>query len=146
MVTLIREPFLALVPADHVLASRRAVTIRQLAAEPFVMYSRAGSPLIHARVMEMCRRAGFEPRIAQYADQIHTVASFVGAGVGVALSPSTVTNFNMPGLRCLAIADKPAPLPVVAVWRSGNSSVLVRNFTRIARDAASAWQPHELPG
>jgi len=24
--------------------------------------------------------------------------------------------------------------------------VLVRNFTRIAREAASAWQPHELPG
>lgn len=146
MVTLIREPFLALVPADHSLATRRTTTIRQLATEPFVMYSRAGSPLIHARVMEMCRRAGFEPRIAQYADQIHTVASFVGAGLGVALSPSTVTSFNMPGLRCLAVADRPAPLPVVAVWRTGNSSVLLRNFTRIAREAASAWQPQELPG
>ena len=137
---------LAAVPAGHALASRRAVTIRQLAAEPFVMYSRAGSPLIHARVMEMCRRAGFEPRIAQYADQIPTVAGFVAAGVGVALSPSTVTSFNMPGLRCLTVADRPAPLPVVAVWRTGNASAMVRNFTRIAREAASAWRPHDLPG
>ena len=110
------------------------------------MYSRAGSPLIHARVMEMCRLAGFEPRIAQYADQIHTVASFVGAGLGVALSPSTVTSFNMPGLRCLKVADNPAPLPVVAVWRTGNASALVRNFTRIAREAGSAWRLHEPPG
>jgi DNA-binding transcriptional LysR family regulator len=48
MVTLIREPFLALVPAGHPLARRKETSIRQLAAEPFVMYSRAGSPLIHA--------------------------------------------------------------------------------------------------
>ena len=146
VVTLIREPFLALVPADHALAQRRTTSIQQLSAEPFVMYSRAGSPLIHARVMEMCRLAGFEPRIAQYADQIHTVASFVGAGLGVALSPSTVTSFNMPGLRCLKVADNPAPLPVVAVWRTGNASALVRNFTRIAREAGSAWRLHEPPG
>jgi hypothetical protein len=52
----------------------------------------------------------------------------------------------MSGLRCLAIADKPAPLPVVAVWRTGNASVLVRNFNRIAREAASAWRPPEQPG
>lgn len=146
MVTLIREPFLALVPADHPLAERQTINIRELVTEPFVMYSRSGSPLIHARVMEMCRRAGFEPRIAQYADQIHTVAGFVGAGLGVALSPSTVTSFNMPGLRCLAISDKPPTLPVVAVWRTGNASALVRNFNRIAREAGSAWLPHDLPG
>jgi len=52
----------------------------------------------------------------------------------------------MPGLRCLAISEKPPALPVVAVWRTGNASVLVRNFTRIAREAASAWLPHDLPG
>ena len=46
--------------------------------------------------------------------KVGAVASFVGAGLGVALSPSTVTSYNMSGLRCLAVADKPAPLPVVA--------------------------------
>ena len=146
VVTLIREPFVALVPAGHRLAQRRNTTIRHLIAEPFVMYSRAGSPLFHARVMEMCRRAGFVPRIAQYADQIHTVATFVGAGIGVALAPSTVGRFVIPGLHCLEIADKPAPLPMGVVWRTGNASALVRNFTRIAREAASAWRPVELPG
>ena len=146
VVTLIREPFLALVPAGHRLAQRRTMQLRQFAAEPFVMYSRRGAPLIHTRVMEMCGRAGFAPQIAQYADQIHTVASFVGAGIGVGLAPSTVTSFNMPGLRYLQIADKPAPLPMGVMWRTGNSSNLLRNFVRVAREAGALWRPMEIPG
>jgi DNA-binding transcriptional LysR family regulator len=146
VVTLIREPFLALVPAGHRLAPRRTIQLRQFGGEPFVMYSRLGSPLIHSRVMEMCKRAGFAPHITQYADQIHTVASFVGAGIGVALAPSTVTSFNMPGLRYLQIADKPAPLPMGVMWRTGNNSGLLRNFIRSAREAAALWRPVETPG
>ena len=146
VVTLIREPFLALVPAAHRLAQRRTMQLRQFIAEPFVMYSQLGSPLIHNRVMDMCKRAGFAPRIAQYADQIHTVASFVGAGIGVALAPSTVTSFNMPGLRYLQIADKPAPLPMGVMWRMGNNSDLLRNFVRIAREAGALWRPVETSG
>lgn len=145
VVTLIREPFLALVPVGHRLASRRATLLRQFADEPFVMYSRAGSPLIHSRVMDMCLRAGFAPRIAQYADQIHTVAGFVDAGIGVAVAPSTVTSFNMPGLRTLQIADKPAPLPMAMAWRTGNAFGLIRNFARIAREAADLWRPAGMP-
>ncbi|NQW53224.1 MAG: LysR family transcriptional regulator [Rhodospirillales bacterium] len=143
-VTLIHEPFLALVWSGHRLAARRTVQLGQFASEPFVMYSRIGAPLIHTRVMEMCKRAGFAPRIAQYADQIDTVASFVAAGIGVALAPSTVTSFNMPSLRCLRIADRPAPLAMGVMWRTGNASGLVRNFTRVAREAAVVWRPLAL--
>ena len=145
LMPLIREPFFALVPADHRLAARRATQLRQFAGEPFVMYSREGSPLIHSRVMEMCLRAGISPRIVQYADQIHTVAGFVAAGIGVAVAPSTVHNFNMPGLRTLQIADKPAPLQMVMAWRTGSSVGLIRNFTRIAREAAEVWRPADPP-
>ncbi len=143
IVTLIREPFLALVPATHRLATQRAMQLGQFVGEPFVMYSRAGLPLLHARVMDMCRRAHFSPRIVQYADQIHTVAGFVDAGLGVAVAPSTVTRFNMPGLRILQIAENPAPLAMAMAWRTGTATGLARNFTRIAREAATAWQAAE---
>ncbi len=111
VVTLIREPFLAMVPADHRLAQRRTMQLRQFVAEPFVMYSRLALPLIHTRVMEMCKRA-----VARESRSMPTRStrsrSFVGAGIGVALAPSTVTSFNMPGLRYRQIADRPAPLPM----------------------------------
>ncbi|MDB5488409.1 MAG: hypothetical protein JWQ58_2124, partial [Reyranella sp.] len=65
-------------------------------------------------------------------------------GIGVAVAPSTVTSFNMPGLRVLQIADKPPPLPMALAWRTGNAFSLVRNFTRIAREAADVWRPAEM--
>ncbi len=46
----------------------------------------------------------------------------------------------MPGLRILQIAETPAPLAMAMAWRTGTATGLVRNFTRIAREAAAAWQ------
>jgi DNA-binding transcriptional LysR family regulator len=146
IVTLIREPFVALVPAAHRLAAGSAIQLRQFTGEPFVMYSRAGLPLLHARVMDMCRRANLSPRIVQYADQIYTVAGFVSAGLGVAVAPSTVTRYNMPGLRILPLAETPAPLAMAMAWRTGTATGLIRNFTRVAREAAAAWQAEQLRG
>ena len=114
IVTLIREPFMALVP-------------------------------VHMHVMQMCLRAGFTPATVQLADQIHTVAGFVGAGIGVAIAPSTVTSFNFPGLRCLHITDKTDPLPMAMAWRLAKPTVLIRNFAKIARAAGAAWRPAVPP-
>jgi hypothetical protein len=50
------------------------------------------------------------------------------------------------GLRYLQIADKPAPLPMGVMWRTGNSSNLLRNFVRVAREAGALWRPVEIPG
>lgn len=145
IVPLIREPFMALVPVGHRLATQKATSLRQLAHDPFVLFSRTGSPMIHMRVMEMCLRAGFTPATIQLADQIHTVAGFVGAGIGVAIAPSTVTNFNFPGLRCLHITDKVEPLPMALAWRQGKATALTRNFAKIARAAGLAWRPAVPP-
>ncbi len=145
IVTLIREPFMALVPVGHRLANQKATSLRQLANEPFVLFSRTGSPLIHMHVMQMCLRAGFTPATIQLADQIHTVAGFVGAGMGVAIAPSTITSFNFPGLRCLHITDRVEPLPMAMAWRQGKATVLIRNFAKIARAAAAAWRPTVPP-
>jgi len=54
-----------------------------------------------------------------------------------------VTRFNMPGLRILQIAENPAPLAMAMAWRTGTATGLARNFTRIAREAATAWQAAE---
>lgn len=145
IVTLIREPFVALVPFGHRLAGQRTTSLRQLANEPFVMFSRTGSPLLHMHVMQMCLRAGFTPKTIQLADQIHTVAGFVGAGMGVAIAPSTVTSFNFPGLRCLQITDRIEPLPMAMAWRQGKDTVLIRNFAKLARAAGTAWRPTVPP-
>lgn len=137
---LIHEPFLVLVPAAHRLARSRSISLRRLEHEPFVLFSRTGSPLIHSRVVAMCETAGFTPQPAQLADQIHTVAGFVAAGLGVAIAPSTVRSFNFAGLRLLQIKEEVDPLPMAMVTRLDSTSALLVNFTKLARAAAASWQ------
>lgn len=143
---LIHEPFLVLVPAAHRLIRGRSISLRRLEQEPFVLFSRAGSPLIHSRVVAMCEAAGFTPQPIQFADQIHTVAGFVAAGLGVAIAPSTVRSFNFSGLRLLQIQEKVDPLPMAIVTRLDNRSALVSNLVALARSAAAAWQAEVRKG
>ncbi len=125
-----REPLVAALPEGHRLASarprvapaaargaaapartRRSSPLRlsSLRAEPFVLPARHHMPGLHARVMESCRRAGFEPRAVQ--DDVwllQTVLGLVAAGLGVALVPASVEKLGRAGVAFRPLRD-PGP-------------------------------------
>jgi DNA-binding transcriptional LysR family regulator len=85
-----REAFVVALPADHRLAGRDAVDVRDLAGEPFVIPAQHGMPGLNAQVLDICREAGFAPR-AVHDDVwlVQTMIGLVAAGAGVALVPSS---------------------------------------------------------
>ena len=128
----LEDPFLVAVPRNHPLAARDEVRLQELAGEPMVMFPRRGSPLFHSRIMSMCERAGFTPRVVQQATQIHTVAGLVGAGIGLAIIPGTARNLRPRGVRFLAISDRPEPVHVALGWlRSKEDMPAVRSFRQV---------------
>lgn len=128
----LEDPFLIAVPQTHRFARRKAVRLRELQDEPMVMFPRRGSPLFHARIMAMCLRAGFTPRVVQQAIQIHTVAGLVGAGIGLAIIPGTVRNLQPRGVRFLEIEDRPEPVHVALGWlRSKEDMPALRSFRQV---------------
>lgn len=125
------DPFLLAVPHKHPLAKLEAVLLRALAAESIVMFSKRESPLFHSRITEMCERAGFTPRVVQYATQIHTVLGLVGAGIGVAIVPGTGRNLHTRGVCFLEILDQPEPVHVALAWRRGKITPAIRSFRQV---------------
>lgn len=126
------DPFLVAVPLSHRLAKRSAVRLRELEGEPIVMFPHRGSPLFHSRIMTMCERAGFTPRVVQQATQIHTVAGLVGAGIGLAIIPGTTRNLQPKGVHFLEIVDRPEPVHVALGWlRSKEDMPAVRSFRQV---------------
>jgi DNA-binding transcriptional LysR family regulator len=114
------------VPAGHRLARRRGVQLAEAAAEDFI-----GMPPGHGfRTItdELCRAAGFEPRIAFEGEEVATCRGLVGAGLGVALLPAmavTAADPEVVSLRITApraartlglvwMADRPLSVPVTA--------------------------------
>lgn len=128
----IEEPFLVAVPFSHRFAKRRLIRLNELDGEAMVMFPHRESPLFHSRILAMCERAGFSPRVAQQATQIHTVAGLVGAGIGLAIIPGTARNLQRKDVHFLEIADRPEPVHVALGWlRSREDTPTIRSFRQV---------------
>lgn len=80
---LLREKNGVLLPADHPLANRESLRLRDLADTPFVLFPRTHNPGFYDRVLAAFARAGVTPRIAEEvwprANGIGLVRSGLGA-------------------------------------------------------------------
>jgi DNA-binding transcriptional LysR family regulator len=126
-----RDTLVAALPKGHRLATKKSLRLADLADEPFVTYDALQAEGMRSVCMMACQRAGFVPRAAQEAVQVHTVLTLVESGLGVALVPGLVRNpssehvvFKMlDDLReeapiGLALAYRPLPAhPTVAALR-----------------------------
>lgn len=74
-----RDPIVAVLPRDHPLRERKAVTLDDLAGEPWVAAPQAGVPL--------GQLTAFDHRLQFTGDDFHTVIGMVAAGLCVTVLP-----------------------------------------------------------
>ena len=91
--TLVVEEIRLAVPPGHALAEAlpadAEADLAQFAEEPFIVMKRGQG--LRTMALELCRAAGFSPRIVFESSNIETVQSLVAAGMGVAFVPALVT-------------------------------------------------------
>jgi LysR family transcriptional activator of glutamate synthase operon len=85
-IELFREPYVLVVPAEHRLARRSWIHLRNIRDETFVGLS-AGIAL-RRRVDEMFAAVGVRPRYGFETEEVETVRGLATAGVGIAVLPS----------------------------------------------------------
>ncbi len=128
---LYNEAIVVALPRSHRLSGSRRIKLRELAAEPFVLFPKRLGPAFYDRLISFCVSAGFTPRIVEEATQWQTVISLVEAGMGVALAPACVQKFRWP-----QVVFKPLPgatTSVSACWRAADLSPTANAFLRMAR-------------
>jgi DNA-binding transcriptional LysR family regulator len=136
--TLGEEELIAVLPADHPACAYRSVPLSELAGSDFVSYpDRRGSALREVADV-VCSAAGFKPRIVQEAPDTHTIVALVGAGVGVALLPSSVADLGLGGVAFRRLQGISVGLPIVLAWRANDPSAAVLNFVSVARECTLA--------
>jgi DNA-binding transcriptional LysR family regulator len=79
---LLRERNGVLLPADHALATRTRLKLRDLESTPFVLFPRAHNPAFYDKILAACARAGFTPRIAEEVWPRANGIGLVRAGIG----------------------------------------------------------------
>ena len=90
------EPVDLVVPPGHPLARRRGLTMRHLAAVPWIV----GCERCRAHAVALCAAASFAPDVRHVSDDYVVVQNLVAVGLGVALLPrSALEAFRHPDVE-----------------------------------------------
>ncbi|EKM96172.1 LysR family transcriptional regulator [Stutzerimonas degradans] len=138
---LFSEPLVALMHAGHPLASgsEEGICLAELAAEPFVFFPRSYGTGLYDQLLNLARQAGFNPRIAQEANEALTIIGLVAAGLGVSVLPASFQRIRIDGVAFRTLLDKDATTAVWLVKRRQEQSPLTRAFIElVTREALAA--------
>jgi len=125
-----KEPLFLFVPPDHRLAKSRQIAFSQLREESFLAIASEASPAFSAQFHQLCRSAGFRPRIIQEADRAQAVAVMVAAGSGITVLPAALTRVVGDALVAIKLTDKSASLTHMFAHRKVERSGPLGDFLK----------------
>jgi len=135
---LLREKNGVLLPADHPLAERPALRLRELASVPWVLFPRAHNPGFYDRVLAAFSRAGATPSIAEEVWPRANAVGLVRAGLGATfMCPSEAK--PLPDGLVFRPLEGPAPESRLVVgWRTQDreANPALASFLKVAAEKA----------
>jgi len=132
---LMREPYLAVLPSRHPLAKLRVVPVAKLRHEPFIFHRRGIGPLAYDRTIAVCERAGFLPNIVQETPQWPTAVRLVESGLGITITPASVSKLETMGVVFRPINAKGAFTEISLGYRNEPLMPTAAVFVKVAKEA-----------
>ncbi len=111
---LLEEEMVIALPLDHPLLRRRAargqgaavpVSLKELAADPFILVRRPGAPGMYGDLLRECEALGFTPQIGAEVERMLTNLNLVAAGAGVSVVPASMAGLNRHGVAYCRMAE-----------------------------------------
>ncbi len=115
---LMAEKLYAVLPKQHALAKRRAVSLDELQDDPFLLL-RDGH-CFRETAVAACKRARLNPKIIFESGQFSSILSMVSAGLGVSIVPAMALE-KRPGCQYVPLADDRAARTVGVITLTGRS-------------------------
>lgn len=142
---LLKEEMVLVLPRDHAFLKGKRwpaefrISLRLLAAEPFILVRRPGAPGMYADLVQACYRAGFTPKIAAEVDHMLTNINLVAAGVGVSVVPASMRSFRADSVAYCRLDDaRGLHAPITLAYLKANRNPAAANFIALALKRASA--------
>lgn len=140
------EDMVVALPGGHRLARRRVVRMEQLADEAFILYPRAVRPGLADAVVAACERAGFVPKVAQYAPQLSSTLNLVAGSIGISIVPRSMQGVQPRSVRYVQLEGGPVKAQLAIAHRASESSAAVLNFVRTVHELAAARERGAIRG
>lgn len=134
----LREPLVAVLPKGHRLESCESISLKELAAERFVLYARENAPELFDSVVSLCKRAKFSPDIADTPSLWQSVLTMVEAGEGLSVVPATVQHLRSQGIVFKRLRDRGCVVEVVLAWIADASDPVRESFLELLHNRQAA--------
>jgi DNA-binding transcriptional LysR family regulator len=139
---LVEDSYDVILPLGHPLTERRKLKLADLADEPWVASTDTNG--CRRITEEVCRQAGFEPRVAFEADDTLASQALVAAGVGVTLMPRLALASVHQGVVARALTDRPLRRVWAARLKSAYNSPATEAMLQILGDVADEFAETRL--
>jgi DNA-binding transcriptional LysR family regulator len=136
---LFKERFVVLVSETHPLAKKRTLKLKQLAGERLLLQDRDWATLAHDKILSMYAAAGVMPNVATREATPGNQASMLAVASGEAICLSSSGSFSrsyvpLTGLAAIPLDEPDAELYVQVAWRKGETSTVLCDFLKAARE------------
>ena len=125
-------------PEDHRLAEEKEVDPAALWGEPLVSYP--SDSAVALLTTQLCRAAGFEPKVMQVVRETSTLVSLVAGGGFAAAVPEPVSSLGMAGLVFRPLAGRPT-VDLAMAWRSDDERPLLHALIDLMRAEVAQRSP-----
>jgi DNA-binding transcriptional LysR family regulator len=133
--TLYHEDCVVMLPESHPLARSRALSLRQLAQETWIVTDLSGSILQNGLLASCGSEAGFESKCIRPVEW-HSLFPLVASGAGISLVPATLQSIRRPDLRFVPLADD-LQIPVNMITRVNDPSLHLLQFRQHVAQAVA---------
>ncbi|QHM70943.1 LysR family transcriptional regulator [Mixta intestinalis] len=113
---LLREPLCCVVHHDHPLAQRHAVSVRDLAHEPFVLFDAQSGTALYGEIMALLHRYQIQPYVTQEVGEAMTILGLVATGLGVSILPASFQRPKLADIVWLPLQEPDAWSEMWLVW------------------------------
>ncbi|WP_329792561.1 LysR substrate-binding domain-containing protein [Lentzea sp. DG1S-22] len=123
------ERLVVVLPVDHPLAGRRSLRVVDLRDEAFITEVKSEAGIAKA-VLQMCLKAGFNPKRKHVVSNMPTLLALVAAGLGIGVVPESARSIPLPGITVRSLEDA-STVGIALAWLKSQRSPLMTNVLKV---------------
>ncbi|WP_420223767.1 LysR family transcriptional regulator [Pigmentiphaga litoralis] len=143
--TLLREPVMVALPADHPLARRtgrraaQPLSIQDLRDESLILVRKPGAPGLYQNLLALFHEQGLQPRIHAEVERMTTNINLVASGMGVSVVPASMRTLHPEEVIYRPLRESARlDAPITLVYRTADCVGATARFVALCRETARA--------
>ena len=128
----LEDPFCLALPSRHALSGSGPIDLRTAADCTFVSSARQRAPAYFDQALALCSDAGFSPKLRYEASTLYGVLALVGAGLGVAIVPSSAVMLAPKGFTLRPLSRPTRGGSLAFVQLRGDPNPFIATLAKLA--------------